>query len=283
MAAAPEPAPCYERSRGWVFTLNNYGPEEYAAYQAALADCKSAVIGREVGESGTPHLQGFAYWGSLKSFEQVRKLLPGAHIEPQRGTNAQAWDYCIKADPAPWAAGVRPSGGGGRKRSDLSVARDVLKATGKCRAVAEVTTSYQALKGAELLVRYIEPKRNWPMDVRWYWGPTGSGKTRRAVEEAGPEVWMSAHSLQWWDGYDGHENVILDDFRGDFCPFHTLLRILDRYEFRVMVKGGSRQLLARTIWVTSCVPPQDAYPGCSERMDQLLRRITSVVQMERDQ
>lgn len=273
----------YERSRGWVFTLNNYGPEELTAFQAALANCKTAVIGREVGESGTPHLQGFAYWASLKSFEQVRRLLPGAHIEPQRGTNLQAYDYCCKADSAPWAAGVRPVGGKRAARSDLVMAREILQITGRCRDVAEVTTSYQALKGAELMVKYIEPKRCWPMDIRWYWGPTGSGKTRRAVEEAGPDVWISNHSLQWWDGYDAHENVIIDDFRGDFCKFHELLRILDRYEYRVMVKGGSRQLLARTIWITSCSPPTEAYPGCTERVEQLLRRITTVVHINCDQ
>jgi len=175
--------------------------------------------------------------------------------------------------------GELPTGLGGGKRNDLAATRALVHATGSMRAVAAEATSFQALRGAELLLKYDEPRRDWKPLVRWYWGATGTGKTRRAMEEAGADRWVSGRSLQWWDGYDGHANVIIDDFRGDFCPFHTLLRYLDRYECRVEVKGGSRQLLARNIWITSCLPPEKAYPGCSERVDQLLRRIDETVEL----
>jgi hypothetical protein len=159
--------------------------------------------------------------------------------------------------------------------------RDVLKTTGSMRRVAEVATTFQALRGGEVLVKYIEPKRDWKPEVVWLWGPTGCGKTRRAFAESNADDrWVSNSSLRWWDGYDGHSDVIIDDFRGDFAPFHTLLRILDRYEYAVEVKGGMRQLLARRIWITSCLPPDKVYPGCAERVDQLLRRIDSIILVE---
>eukprot|EP00058_Branchiostoma_floridae_P013464 XP_002598952.1 hypothetical protein BRAFLDRAFT_79884 [Branchiostoma floridae] len=43
----------------WVFTLNNYTEGEAAAIKSLSTDVvKFLVVGREVGEQGTPHLQG---------------------------------------------------------------------------------------------------------------------------------------------------------------------------------------------------------------------------------
>ena len=37
---------------------------------------------------------------------------------------------------------------------------------------------------------------------------------------------MSAKTLKWWEGYDGHELVIFDDFRADFCTLQIILKFL---------------------------------------------------------
>ena len=47
---------------------------------------------------------------------------------------------------------------------------------------------------------------------------------------------MSSRNLQWFDGYMGQKVVCFDDFRKDFCTFHELLRLLDRYPMDVPVK-----------------------------------------------
>ena len=40
--------------------LNNYTEEEFENIKRVLEDkCKFAIVGKEVGENGTPHLQGF--------------------------------------------------------------------------------------------------------------------------------------------------------------------------------------------------------------------------------
>lgn len=144
------------------------------------------------------------------------------------------------------------------------------------REVAAEASSYQALRGAELLLKYVEKGRDFKPTVRWFHGSTGSGKTRTAFELF-PEAWISARGLKWWDGYDAHKAIIVDDFRKDFCTFHELLRILDRYPYRVETKGSSRQLLASEIIITCPWAPDVLYASRSEEdVGQLMRRIDEV-------
>lgn len=181
--------------------------------------------------------------------------------------------------------GVPPSQG---KRKDIDVVRDVLASGGGMRQVASSASSYQSLRCAEVLLKYFEAKRDFPPECFWFHGATATGKTRRAFDmfaeyqsrlewSADEEPWISGKNLQWWEGYDANKFVIVDDFRKDFCTFHELLRILDRYPYRVMTKGGSRQLLARVIVITCPWKPEVLFNTRSdEDIGQLLRRITSV-------
>ena len=81
--------------------------------------------------------------------------------------------------------------------------------------------------------------------------------------------------LKFWDGYYGQKYVIIDDFRKDFCTFHELLRILDRYPYRVHIKGSSLYLEATTIIITSCFGPEEVYET-REDLQQLMRRIDKI-------
>ena len=47
-----------------------------------------------------------------------------------------------------------------------------------------------------------------------YWGPTGTGKSRRAWDEAGVEAYCKDPRTKFWDGYQVEENVVIDEFRG---------------------------------------------------------------------
>lgn len=82
-------------SRRWVFTLNNYTPEDESRITGI--QCRYLVYGRERGESGTPHLQGYLVFASNKRFNAVKALVGDrSHIERARGSSTQASDYCKK-------------------------------------------------------------------------------------------------------------------------------------------------------------------------------------------
>ena len=91
-----------------------------------------------------------------------------------------------------------------------------------------------------------------------FWGPTGTGKSRRAWNEASFDAYPKDPNTKFWDGYRGHEHVVLDEFRGLISISH-LLRWLDRYPVLVEIKGSMVALKATTFWITSNLHPRDWY------------------------
>lgn len=249
------------------------------AYLGLEDKVKYLIVGKETcPKTGRQHHQGYVIWENAKTLSACCKLLPeAAHVEPQKARDDfDAAQYCWKDDDLVVEFGVRPEQG---KRNDLHGVRKMIEDGHGMRDIVEVCDSYQAIRGGELLMKYKEAQRDWLPEVFWYWGKAGTGKTRLALEKAGPEPWISGRTLKWWYDYDAHEDVIIDDFRGDFCTFHELLRILDRYPYVLETKGGHRQLLARRIWITSCYPPEKVYQS-REDVVQLLRRITRVMEFK---
>lgn len=258
----------------WCLTWNNF-PDGYMSV-FENSNCNYFVLGTEVGESGTKHIQGYIEFATNRKLARLKKELGDSiHWEKRKGTAAQAADYCKKdGDFVEWGEISKGAANQGR-RTDIENVRELALGGSGMKDIVQVATSFQALRFAETTLKYHEKKRDFKPRVIWLHGPTGSGKTRRAFEES-VNPWISGKNLKWWEGYDAHKHVIIDDFRKDFCTFHELLRILDRYPYTVEVKGGSRQLLATDIWITSCFPPDEVY-DTREDVGQLLRRIDEII------
>jgi len=271
--------------RGWCYTLNNYTEDEVKLLQSI--DCTYHVIGKEVApDTGTPHLQGFIYLSHRgRRFGGVKKL-PGmtrAHLEEMKGTPAQAKDYCtgmcekkgFVLNDWVWENGELPQTQGAR--NDINAIKAMVKAGATYRDVLEVAVNYQSAKHAALLMDHMsEPIERDPNTFRvyWYWGNTGTGKTYTARQEAGPDTWIAGSTLRWWQGYDGHKNVIFDDFRRNVCTFVDLLHYTEHLPWRVEVKGSSRPLRYTRIWITAPHPPEVMWAGRADgEIEQLLDRI----------
>lgn len=261
-------------ARNWCFTLNN--PEEHGCdkLEAWLeAHCIYGVVGIEQGAEGTKHWQGYFECDRPYRLSTLVKLGFGWHLEVRRGSREQAAEYCKKdGDYRTWGV-WRVQG----KRTDLDRVRNEVAGGGGMREVVNWANPAQ-IKTAEKWLTYNEEPRDWKPDVYYITGPSGSGKSRKAREiadEAGfcDDCYVKNEGSKWWDGYDGHSAVIIDDFRDSWWSITEILSLLDRYEKRVECKGGSRQFRPRIIIITCIRDLKSHYANTNECRVQLERRI----------
>jgi len=125
-----------------------------------------------------------------------------------------------------------------------------------------------------------------PMERKVYvlYGPTGTGKSHRAWQAAGLDAYPKSSTSIYWDGYQGQEVVVMDEFRGRIGIEH-LLTWFDKYPISVQNKFGGCVLNAKKIFVTSNIHPNDWFPDLDETTKAaLLRRLKvfEVLSQEQD-
>lgn len=271
--------PTNPKHRAWVFTWNNYTDEDVETATAVCNEASFAVFGFETGECGTPHLQGYVRFKNPRAFSTVRTDLLGAHVEPARGSAQSNFEYCSKGGDYR-QFGNMPAGQG--KRSDLSRFRKEV-AEMKCAPSKEAlltnhTTVYAKYQRftREVIDHYHPPQKiDGNLSNMWITGPASTGKTSmlyRSAEEQGLSVYVK-NCNKWWDGYNDEDVVIIDDFPKDFKFLIQYLKIwADRYVFRGEIKGASRAMRPKRIWITSNHKPGDCPDIDPGDLDAILSR-----------
>ncbi len=109
------------------------------------------------------------------------------------------------------------------------------------------------------------PEREEPVDVTLLIGETGTGKTRYVYDKYKDDedlyIQPLSNGTTWWDTYDGHKYVLIDDFAGaaSHMTLTCLLRLLDRYSTLVPTKGSHTWFYPSHIYVTTNILPKDWY------------------------
>ncbi|QNT09336.1 replication-associated protein [Caesalpinia ferrea associated virus] len=250
------------RSRAWCITVNNYSENDEARCREVGRRCVYAIFGREEAPTtNTRHLQGYVYYPNARTFESVRKQLPrGSHIEAAKGTPAQNREYCSKSAQFE-EYGQLPTQG---SRSDLQKAIHML--LDERRSLREVATETPAVfvyahRGLEKLRNLLAPvqPRCTRSDVFILVGPTRTGKSRlaRAFGERCGDLYYKNRS-NWWHNYQQQPVVIIDDFYG-WLAWDELLKLCDRYPYKVETKGSHEEFTSELIIITSNRMPHDWY------------------------
>lgn len=266
------------RLRNWCITLNNPTEEEITSMRSCLAthsQFRYMVYQIESGENGTRHIQAYLELLSPIRLETLKKISPlqRAHLEPRRGTQQQAIDYCQKSETrleGPWEIGIRATESQGHRR-DLDEVRQLLISHTPLREIWDqhFATMVRYHRGVNVYRSLITPPRSWKTTVTYLYGEPGTGKSKWCLDNHPQAYWKQRGN--WWDNYDGEDAVIIDDYYG-WLPFDTLLRLCDRYPLLVESKGGNLNFTSRHICITSNTLPSHWYRNISN-IEALYRRI----------
>ena len=253
----------------WIGTL----PEDAYVPSAPLPiDC-SYLRGQLEEGHGTAyrHWQVFLVLSTKKTLGWVLKSFPGGHWELTRSKAADAyvWKEDTRVEGSQFELGSRPL------RRNCQTDWDMVRLSAQQGNLVAIP--------ADIYVRCYNQLSRIAMDhfapvrvertCHVFWGPTATGKSRRAWAEAGDLAYSKDPCTKWWCGYQNQQSVIIDEFRGLIGISH-MLRWLDRYPVSVETKGSARPLLASTIWITSNVSPEEWYPDLDEATRMaLLRRL----------
>ena len=254
-------------SRYWIITVNN---PSYTLEEKYDATKHKAIVGQlERGEQGTLHLQAYIEYVNAVRIGSVKRDFLHCHAERRKGTRAQALEYCTKDDTrveGPWAFGItleraqsiiRGGPSNSEKAELLDIKEKIKNGTIEANIADEHFTLWVRYFKAFERYRTITTKpRNHEMTVIVIQGPTGTGKSRWALEQYPDAYWKQRSN--WWCGYSGQSTVILDEFYG-WLPFDLLLRLCDRYPLLVESKGGQLQMVARNIIITTNALPDNWY------------------------
>lgn len=260
----------------WLLTIPQH------VFTPFLPQCCKWIRGQleRGGDTGYLHWQLLVAFSSKVSLKGVQECFgSGIHAELSRSESADSyvWKELTYVDGTRFELGCKPI----RRNSkiDWENVWEAAKAGNIDGVPASIRVqSYRAIRtiGSD----YSKPV---PVErtVYVFWGSTGTGKSRRAWDEAGFDAYAKDPRTKFWDGYQGEDCVvvgkklllIIDEFRGGIDIAH-LLRWFDRYPVRVEIKGSSRPLVAKTIWITSNLDPRYWYPEVDEETrNALLRRL----------
>lgn len=289
------------KSRDWCFTFNNYTEDQVTLLIAQFTNerVRYYVFGREIGESGTPHLQGYVVMKSPRAFNGVKKeYIAGIHWERRKGSHEQARDYCKKGEQshAEWAefgakgpnwglnavvteAGDEPKMGA---RTDLVQMRDMITSGTSVDEILMTNPMAYHQYGRTLIkiedIALRKKYRNFMTKGVWIWGPTGSGKSHYAYKGKhlyDPETtYTYPNDNGWWDGYTGQHTVIINDFRGEI-PYNELLQLVDEYPFHVRRRCREpAPFISKKVIITCSLPPESVYNkrNAKDSIAQLQRR-----------
>jgi hypothetical protein len=194
------PPPRGSGAKRWVMTLNNYTEEDEAhlAEYFNTSQFVYAIVGREVGENGTPHLQCYFILVNRHNLVWLRNHVHArAHYEVARGTPREAAEYCKKEEDYD-EYGTLPSGktGTGAMFEDLIV---WAKAQTECPSERDIAEAFPSLFGRYRnnvmdMVRMFAPKpviqtgdlRDWQIELKAKLdGEADDRKVIFVVDEAG--------------------------------------------------------------------------------------------------
>lgn len=285
------------RGRAWVFTFNNYTAADFKALKDLPLQGKWAgsvryiCISREVGDQGTPHLQGFVYFKNPVFFSALMDRFNCYWMpKKEKATAEHNRNYVFKLGPK-WASKPRPletfewgvlpsSPGDGSKKGG-----EITKQQWQHIVELARNNNFESLaeEHPDILVRHVNGLQRVRSELRpnvpdlppgtqvglWLMGVPGVGKSHYAHEVfKGEGIYWKALN-RWWDGItQDHQVIILDDVGGQehstWLGYYLKIWVMER-SFNAEIKGGMVNIRPGRFVVTSNMAISEVFANCADQ------------------
>lgn len=282
------------RHRRWFLTVPAEGDKGVSRgeLEQALSPYDAYLGQLEQGEGTNRyrHWQLVLVHSEPVRFSTLRRKLPTAHLEPVKNLRA-ALAYVQKEDTRvedekPLVKGEISPGPGQGHRSDLDELRTRIL-QGQETADELILSDSSAWRHSRLVGDLVSARdrsrqegklRN--VQVRVVFGATGTGKTSAVLD--GLQALGSVCRVTHWgsgafDGYDGQDSLVLDEFAGQ-PPLEELLTWLDRYPVALPARYRARQAAFVRVVLCSNAPPWTWYPWAPKAQRAALARRLHLVE-----
>lgn len=272
----------FKQARNWAFT-----DFEFLDFERIYNEYKDIIRyicwGHEICPStGRKHLQGWIQLINKKTKGGLLRLLGTKKLwlNPCYASEFNNDNYCKKDNNFQSFGKFIRQG----QRTDLE---DVFYRIKQNEPLENIAEDYESIfmrysHGLKELKKFHlkrTTKEFRHVNVEVYYGKTGVGKTKKAVNENPCAFLTDGAELSngWFDGYSGEKTLIIDEYDSD-VKITRMLKLLDGYQQRLPVKGSFVYANWDKVIITSNINPNDWHPNAKEEHRKaLFRRINNIV------
>lgn len=282
------------RHRRWMLTVPAEGEKgvSRAELEDALERYASYLGQLEQGEGGTNyrHWQLALVNDEPIRFSTLRRRLPTAHVEPVKNLRA-ALAYVQKEDTRvpdekPLVKGKISPGPGQGHRSDLDALRTRIL-QGQETADQLILSDAGAWRHSRMVGDLVSARdrsrqegKLRDVQVRVIYGDTGTGKTSAVLDglhRLGTVCRVTHWGVGAFDGYDGQDSLVLDEFAGQ-PPIEELLTWLDVYPVAIAARYRARQARFVRVAILANSAPETWYKFAPKAQRAALARRLHLVE-----
>lgn len=288
------------KSRKWQITLNNPQPKGYThekikAELHALKSLKYYCMSDEIGNTHHTHI--YVCFSSPVRFSTLKNHFPQAHLEKAYGSSNENKDYIFKdgkwvndkkketnlADThEEW--GTLPEERQGARNDYAELYELIQEGKSNFAIIDEKPDFINQLERIDRVRQIVQEEafkeifRN--LNVSYFYGETGSGKTRSVMEKFGySNVYRITNYKNPFDQYQGQDVIVFEEFQSSI-PINQMLIYLDGYPIALPCRYADKIACYTKVYILSNIDIREQYTDIQhhnhETWKAFLRRINTI-------
>lgn len=288
------------KSRKWQITLNNPQPKGYThekikAELHALKSLKYYCMSDEIGNTYHTHI--YVCFSSPVRFSTLKNRFPQAHLEKAYGSSNENKDYIYKngkwvndkkketnlADThEEW--GTLPEERQGARNDYAELYELIQEGKSNFAIIDEKPDFINQLERIDRVRQIVQEEafkeifRN--LSVSYFYGETGSGKTRSIMENFGySNVYRVTNYKHPFDQYQGQDVIVFEEFQSSL-PINQMLIYLDGYPIALPCRYADKIACYTKVYILSNIDIREQYTDIQHHNEEtwkaFLRRINTI-------